>query len=853
MKKYFTHLLALVACFLCSMNANAQFSAAFEQEPVGYTVIEKSFPMSEIATAMGVDAAELTSALNTWITSEEETATNYFFLNTADGLSSNYTQGGRGGFWMTKNPATPVGWTGEVGDDAWYNILSVDVEAQALVIGVGQHPDAFTAGEEVNATFVLQYNDKEATFEVSLKIIEGEVKPPVDLPDPVTDLTALNIVGTKNFELMQYPSNPMAQSIDLTGVAEALGTTEEIMADNIDKFIYMTTLELKGEDASSLRPYKTNTLSNESTANGVGFWMAAVWDDEIGGFTEEVVRSFYSTDPNDTAPEAEKAKYDSFRSMYAEGIAYDAETHKLSYNTGWNNLNQEYGTKFNYDLYVVYGDKAYKLHHVITFTERPTIDPTAWTEVASEDIELEFNYVAGAYTLGSFSIDQDAVLAALGCEASDIKLYGLEDAEGHFSDDYDAVDFRGFWLTAEGLVCKWAQGYFYAGPKAANNWTEWEIGQHPDKSENASGAVYTSQLFLTYEKKYYRINLKLTIKGEEPVNPGEVVPQDEWESVATWNINASTLPSDSVYPIEDEPAIDLDALEELIGTRTATLYGLKKTDDGQTYTKAYNCDPKPGFYLTSDGWVGSWGDGDPWAFSYLPDGNYSIRFFQYPGKNQLGDIRKSTVYLVNEKNGKMVTLNLTLIFGSPINAEEVGSADIMVPAADSFVDVDMTEALPKMGVNDVSYILGNNMRAMLEDGQWTDLMSSQDGCGIKANGGIDNSDDGSESVIFIYPAKGSDANTMTLEISKGNVALEPGKKIVSKIAFESEVAGEDEGETINKRFTINLTIVDEETFVGIDSVASQKVDSDKVFDLAGRRSDMSHKGVYIVNGKKVVK
>lgn len=837
MKKFFTHLLALVACLLCSVSANAQFSLQFEQEAVGYTVLQQSLPLSDIAALMDVEAADLASALQTWIATEGEAETNYFFLQTEEGLSSNYTQGGKGGFWMTKNPATPVGWTAEVGDDAWYNILSVDDEN--LTIGVGQHPDAFAAGEQVSAVFVLQFNGKEVNFNVTLTIIESETPPLPELPEAETDLTKLTIVGTKDVEWDQYPNIPCTQTVDLTGVAEALGTTDEVISQALSSFLFMTTLELKGETVDSRKPYKTNTISNVSTAGGIGFWMAAIWSDELEAFSEEVVRTFWDTDPNDPTPDAdpEKLKYAAFRAMYSEQYSYDAASHELTSVTGWESYALELGSKYNFDLYIVYGDKAYKLHHVITLTAEPQIDPTTLTEVGSEDISLSFE-IAPTYYGGSFTLDVDAIAALLGCEPGNITCQGLKDGEGHMTTNSTANN-GGWWLDAEGCVTPYASGFFYIEPDASGDYSSWSVGQYPNKATEP--VTYTTKIFLCYDKSYYTINVTVNLTA---AGSGGGVDPSDFVSVVEFTLIAQTEPQNS-YDVDNYPAIDLDALESAIDTRAPTLYGWVKTEDGKTYSKSYTCTPYPGFWMDAEGYNVGWGNNSTVGASYLADGTFQL--FQMPNVNALGTVFKTDLFLVNEETGKMATVHLKLVFGEVSTYEEVGKKDITLIAdpdtEHEVIVVDFTDAIEAMGVEDVTTLLsGQCIAAVASDGTWSDPQIPNEGIAVDNHGYFNTS----ATAFSIYASPGATGNNVEFTIeNNGGIEITPDFNLPVKLAIQRDVEGN------LRQYTLNVHIVSLAA-VGVADV-KKAANNAVIYDLSGRRSEATRKGVYIQGGKKVVK
>ena len=183
MKKYLTHLLALVACFLCSMTANAQFSATIEDYPTNdWSWKGHDFSLAEVANALGTDAATLVAGLDAWM--QEEAPTEFFF-QTSDFVPTSlddYAAADRG-FWMTLD-GVPSAWNDDV---LIYNHFAWDAEAGTFTVGIGQRADALTAGAEGHASLVLAFNGKKATFDITFKVIEK--------PSPEIDLATLVVLS----------------------------------------------------------------------------------------------------------------------------------------------------------------------------------------------------------------------------------------------------------------------------------------------------------------------------------------------------------------------------------------------------------------------------------------------------------------------------------------------------------------------------------------------------------------------------------------------------------------------------------------------------------------------------------
>lgn len=843
MKKYFTHLMALLACFVVSLSANAQFSATIEDYPTSdWSWKGHDFSLAEVASTLGTDAATLVAALDAWMAEEAPTE---FLFQTSDYVPTaleNYAAADRG-FWMSLD-GVPHAWdeTDAEGNQlvSIYNHFAWDAAAGTFTVGIGQRAGALAAGAEGHASLVLAYNGKKATFDITFKVIEKEAP---DLPEAETDLTKLTIVGEKTVELDQYPNVATQQKIDLTGVAEALGTTDEIIAENLGEFLFTTTIELRGEDEDSQKPYKTNTLSKEPSAGGIGWWLAAVWDDENDAWSEETARCVWG-------------EHAAFRSMYSEQYSFDAATHTLSCVTGWENYSLELGTKYNFHVYVVYGNKAYHINNVVTLSQKPEEDPSKWEKIGEQDEAVSMFQGDNLTTL---SLDVDAIATALGCEVSNLKMYGPSDEKGNI-DDRQTARYGGIWFSGNGFVCAWNSNddkgspfTFYIEPVSDKDFSNMNVGQNAGATE--AGVTYTTTLFFfngdksDENNKYYAVNVSIAIEKEDQ---GEIVDPREWESVATKNLSYNVEVATSGWGGEIGEGVDLDEIETLIGTRTPKLYGWVKTDAGTEYSKDWSCDPKPGFWLTGDGYVTTWTDNtaSPFGVCYLADGTFQL--FQWVGGNPEGTVRKATFFLVNEQNGKFVTINMTIIFGQTIQVDEIGetSVEMGIGTSNTYYDVDFTEAVKGFEVEKIEDVIGSRcMRALNDDGTWTEQMVPGDGVPLNENGALDVSDDNILAMAWIY-AEPKDDNTVTFEVEPGNIKIAKGSKVTTKLAFEYEPEGE---ETIAKRFVVNITLMDADDLTGVQSIKAE-VNSVEVYDLAGRRvSNAATKGIYIVGGRKVVR
>ena len=837
MKKLFTHLMAFAAAFACSLNASAQFSATVEEIPVGYQATPVTFSLTDVAAAVGTDATTLGSALDTWIKAEGEVETNYFFLanpDDADNPFAEYTQGGRGGFWMTKD-SKPIGWSGDGSNgDAWYNIFGVDLEESVLVLEIGQHPDAFTAGEEVSAQFILVYEGKKATFDITLKVVEDDT-PVIELPEAVTFISKLNIVGSQVIEVAQEPRTNYASDAveaDLTGVAALLGTTDDVIAGALADMLYTTTFTTVDEI-----PMKTDSLTKEASAGAPGWWFAQVWDTELQTLGSEVVRKGYGNDC----------------SFYIETFNYNTETFKLSGNLGQYPSNLVADDVRTANVYLIYGDKAYQITYNLTITAKSTLSLDEMEKVGSEDVEVSFE-VADTYDGGNISIDLAAVLEALGVESiKDVTVMVMDDGGLSVS---NTANNGGSWLNAEGLITSWGSGStMYFEPEIITvedveqaDWSNVYVGQYPNALE--ADTDYPFSFYFVNGEKYYAINVTIHALASSviPIDPDEEVAQSEYHSVAEKTVNIQVIPDGGVYEIPTHYFYDAQEVSELLGTTAPVLFTLAAPNDDPEakYTKAWNCTPYPGFWMNKDGYIGQWNDGSsPWGATFSIN-EAEVTLYQMPGFSQAGAVYSAPMFLVNTLTGAMVTFNFTLRFVSEIvEIETVGEETLLLPVANQQMPtvVDVTKAVEALGAESANELVLDRQALvfMLADGTFSTGSDPGEGVMLTAKGVFDQSEGSVESKVYFWMEEAESEGSIIFGTE--GLGFAEGDRVDAKIGLQFN----------DKRYVYDIIFLDPAAYSNVRGIQMDGKDA-TLYDLSGRRvADAAQHGIYIQAGRKIVK
>ena len=814
---YLRTLLTAIICLLTGFAAQAQdlktFSGSVEQYPTtNFATSPINFSLSEVAAELGTDAATLGATLSEWLgKSKGTTDPNYLFLVKDGEKSDKYSTNLTGGFWITTEGAAAA-----YSDGTWYEDFFVSVEGDSLAFNVGQKPNALNGGDVAKATFVLEFNEKAVQFEITLTI---KAKPEdLVIPEPATlKEDELNVVGEVEVTVEQYPRTGYdsdAVTIEIPDLAEKLGISVPILIqESLGDLLYCTAFDLDNVG-------KKDSVSNQSTAGAPGFWVTDIRVD--GQATGECSANAYS-------------QGDMF---FVESFAFNADTNVLSFVLGQYPGNLKGDEHFFVNLYIIYGDKAYRVRVIFNVLVVPQGNGLAdYTKVGESTVVVE-QEPTDDYSTKVVVPDLETIAQALGCEVADIRMKAI-DLDNNFASS--TANNGGFWFNEEGNVCSWgAQAVMFIEPTNAPDGdtnlpdlTSFNVGQYPNVFNVGDEHTAFIHFFNGPEgDKYY--SLGVTIKAIEPQKV-----EGDFENVRGISFTIQTLVSADAYGIDETWSIDLSVLENIIGTVDPKLYGLATDENAETtgsiYSDKYSCDPKPGFWLDAEGRVSTWSSSSPVGICYAGG---TFQFFQYPGANNVGDVFKTQLFLVNTENNKMITFNISVAFVESIEkAEVVGEEDITIPVSAEGIDseIDLSKAAEALGVSVADLTSDDNtyLRGLCDTGVYGEGKTCFDGLAFDQNGYYDIM----SGVVFFT----IDPESFVLNAFTEGVDVTEDFMMPVKFCFQID----------NKQYIFNAKFVSEAIYAGISNVNAERGNA-QVYDLSGRRVGKPVRGLYIKDGKKFI-
>lgn len=831
MRKTFTKLcMTLALVFVGLQSGWAQFSGSTTQYPTSdYSLTGITFSLSDVAAAVGTDTATLVADLDTWSTeySAGTIAPSRFFVSENGVISTaDYNQGAAGGYWLnSEGIITTWGTTA-----TWYTYPTWDATDDELTFWAGQFPDTLVAGGTCKATYVLEFNGQQATFDLTLNVLAN---PEISVVMPTqVDSANIEIVAEKSISVSQYVRTNTATEaaqIDLEDVFSLLGADINEVRYNMDSVMYAYTYDVNVDGKAS---YVTRT-STTTLGNDPGWWMYPLVGDDGETHTGEIVSYDYNT--TETV-------------LSFGGFTLSSDS-ILSMAIGQNSGVAAEGTTYTGSVLLAYNNKAVKVNVSVALVEVPTLPLSQMTEVGDTTFTITRESTLG-YTGTSLSIDVDAIAALLGVESSaDISFQALA-SEGTLTTNSTANN-GGYWMNESGYVMSYGTGcYFFVEPASSSSYATLNLGTYPDAFSETG--TYNFAMYFVGGTNYYELNFDVTVT----VETAEVEPED-FVSVATIEEEIEIIPDATNYTTDDMvTTLDMDYIAEMIGTSSPLLYTYAAPADDSsepTLTDSYTCTPNPGFWMGPEGYNGSWGASTGvYGMTYASG---EIIWYQYPGSRSVGESYPGTFFFVNGSTGQMVTYKVTVSYVSEYSAKitDVGSEDIIIAMGVDdplYTTVDMTNAFTALGITEEEFptvalvARASNAKYLDESNYDIDgFMFDADGYALDAN-------DEASALNALYYIALTDENDGSIQFAAFSIGDAPNAATTGYNSKFGLVYN-------NQRYVFNISLYDEDKYTGIESTEAYDATTADVISTTGvvvRKNATNLKGLpagtYIYKGNK---
>ena len=493
---------------------------------------------------------------------------------------------------------------------------------------------------------------------------------PSSLAEPVKELSKLNIVKDYTLELNFVPGKSYegkTYTTTLDGIYEALGVEQADLDANVNDHILALLVNTDSVGDAEVYSFSDNLEIPEVAAGGAWFGRYVNYDEATDVETPLTISCPKSWSPGCT--------------FYTQGITLA--------NGEFSIVSGQYpGTMVDGDtdstyLYITVGDKAARVKVQAIVKKPEAVDPSTLVKVGETTVEVSAG-IDNNYATKGFSIDMEAIVAALGCTTADLEdVYAL-DQDSVISDNHTEGS-GGFYYNAEGRIENWGSNAaaFIARTSTSLQDGKFTIGQMANHfAAITEPTTVTLPLIFQYGVNIYVVNVAYTVVPA--ATPDEPIV---YELVARDAIYKQMVPSADTYAYSTTTSLDLAYIEGLIGTQDFKLFTdkAKTAAEGEESTlewsSDYTCTPAPGFWYGTTTYENKEGqevvDNAGWGSNSFgityADG--VITWYQYPGQRSVGDSYLASLYLVNEENGKYLQylLNVSFVEQETPESEDLGT------------------------------------------------------------------------------------------------------------------------------------------------------------------------------------
>ena len=668
MKRFYTSIMALAIAFF-GLVANAQYKVEINSAPHDNWVSGgQNFDPTELATALGTDTASLHQAI---------VAENIVYRLDGEEKSNTYT-GNHNEWWMALD-GTPKGFSDE--GTSWFVGLSYDeaaldetLENDVISVYVGQMPGIFSKIYEpstLKCTILLIVGDKEVSFDVTQNVEAGVPAVPSSLAEPVKELSKLNIVKDYTIELNFVPGKSYegkTYTTTLDGIYEALGVEQADLDANVNDHILAQLANTDSVGDTEVYSFSDNLEIPEVAAGGAWFGRYINYDEANDEETPLTIN----------CPKGWATGYNTFftQSMTLANGEFSIVSGQFP------DIMKEGDTDYTY-LYITVGDKAARVKVQAILKKPEAVDPSDIVKVGETTVEVSAG-IDNNYATKGFSIDMEAIVAALGCTTADLEdVYALD--QDSVISDHHTEGSGGFYYNAEGRIEIWGSNAaaFIARTTTSLQDGKFTIGQMANHfAAITEPTTVNLPLIFQYGVNIYVVNVAYTVVPA--ATPDEPIV---YELVARDAIYKQMVPSADTYAYSTTTSLDLAYIEGLIGTQDFKLFTdkAKTAAEGEEptleWSSDYTCTPAPGFWYGTTTYENKEGqevvDNAGWGSNSFgityADG--VITWYQYPGQRSVGDSYLASLYLVNEETGKYLQylLNVSFVEQETPESEDLGT------------------------------------------------------------------------------------------------------------------------------------------------------------------------------------
>ena len=826
MKNQIKQLVVALILVLGAAPAWAQFSQTYVQKYwIEYLSPDPvNFSLTEVAEALETTPEDLANELQLFY--EGSGSVVNFQLEGSDGTlypneTAGYTQGTNGGFWMnTEGDALYWGNDGF----AWYNQITWDKDNDTFTILVGQNPNYFINGGTATAKYILTYNEKAVTFEISLVVYpKGEVTAELDI-------NKLNILAEHTIEATQHKrAKAQTYSLSLPKLTTDLGIEADELINHLD-------IHLFGQYYDAMNETWTDSLTCEYNASPLpGFWFTQTYDEITGELSELCYPGYISSG-------------DFASRFYASSFVLNETADELSVNIGQNGDFCEINSTYKSVVYLVHNTEAYKINLVLKIDEAPAFDIST-LEFAGESF-YETTIKKKDDTGTEFSIPLDSIAELISVPTDELTYLAL-DRNDQLTNNSTA-NFGGFWFDINSRVCAFQDPDFsmYVEPVSATDMSKVYVGQW-QAFRLQPGESQTSQLYLLGESKYYVLNFTLNIEAEVVIDS---VDKAEWIVVDTLSYDV-TISQPEGYVQSQTTQIDWDAVLEALELETIdeeSFFTWNEPTNGTwdaTYlTKNYSCGPYPGFWMDETGSLRSeWGTHCAYGVTLAPATGVLTWYVHPDAGHMTGETYLGEFFIVNAANGKVVQINTNITFNNErVSFTTVGETDINLELneenADSYdtyiIPFDLIEIIRALGLEYEEDYDFCKWYVQNPEGEWQYVEYFGGGdCTFSADG---------------YAVDWDDENC-TFALGYDNY---------DKVFFFTNLLGDSDSSTLyttklaigyeNKAYILTVRIGSDKA-ISIDSVKVEDKNN-VIYRIDGTKAnkETAPAGIYIIGGKKVV-